>query len=332
MAKLKICFIGNNSVDWCTEVHLERSLRALGHNTTHIQEDRNTTDSALDIIRGESPDIVFYSHSHGLSILEVFDECAKMGIPTVAFHLDLFLGIPGREPTPGEGYWKIKHFFTVDKLMADYLNWHSDLPNGYFLPPGVLEEECYMGEPFPDLNHDVIFVGSKGYHPQWPTRPTTVTWLENTYGSRFARYGNDGARIPGSEWDQVRGNNLNRLLASTKIVVGDSFCPDFKYPYYHTDRLPEITGRGGFIIFPYIKGLEDEFILHGPDQELVTYEYGNYDQLKYLIDYYLENDDQREVIRKRGYIRAKTDHNYTRRMATLLRELAKREPQLVEKI
>ena len=57
----------------------------------------------------------------------------------------------------------------------------------------------------------------------------------------------------------IRGKELNDLYATAKVVVGDTLCKGFNYPYYFSDRLFETTGRGGFLIHPYIKGLEDYF-------------------------------------------------------------------------
>ena len=45
------------------------------------------------------------------------------------------------------------------------------------------------------------------------------------------------------------------------------------------------TGRGGFTIYPRIKGLENLFT----DKEIVLYEHGNLKDLEEKINYYLEH-------------------------------------------
>jgi len=66
----------------------------------------------------------------------------------------------------------------------------------------------------------------------------------------------------------VRGEALNQIYANAKIVVGDTLNLDFKYPWYSSDRLFEVTGRGGFMIYPDIEGLDTFF---ERDKEIVFY-------------------------------------------------------------
>jgi hypothetical protein len=176
------------------------------------------------------------------------------------------------------------------------------------------------------FKYDVIFVGSKSYHHEWQYRTKLINWLEDTYGEHFALFGRDGK-------GEIRGDNLNRLYCSSKIVIGDTLSKNFKYPYYFSDRVFETTGRGGVIIHPYIKGLEECFKLPILKQdgsldtskaEIITYPYGNFDYLKYLIDYYLKNEIEREEIRLRGFIRTQKDHTYTNRLRYIL-EIIKHE-------
>ena len=105
---------------------------------------------------------------------------------------------------------------------------------------------------------------------------------------------------------------------STKIVVGDTLCINFKYPDYWSDRVYETMGRGGFIIHPYVQGMEREF---EDKKHLVFYEYGNFNQLKELIDYYLEHDEEREAIRKAGHELVKSKYTYRNRWEQILKEL-----------
>jgi spore maturation protein CgeB len=69
---------------------------------------------------------------------------------------------------------------------------------------------------------------------------------------------------------------------------------------------------------PYIAGITDCF---RDREEAVFYAFGNWTQLKNLIDYYLVNDVEREDIRRAGHERTKRDHTYTRRMTEMLEVL-----------
>ena len=95
-------------------------------------------------------------------------------------------------------------------------------------------------------------------------------------------------------------------------------CPNFNYPDYWSDRVYETLGRGGFIIHPYIPGMENEFV---DKEHLVFYEYKNFAQLKSLIDYYSENDEEREKIRLAGHKLVKEKYTYKNRWEHILKEL-----------
>jgi spore maturation protein CgeB len=193
--------------------------------------------------------------------------------------------------------------------MAEWFNKKTNV-SGHYLPAGVYKQEAYY-KPSKKFEHEVIFVGSKRYHPEWKYRTQLIDWLETAYAKNFELWGRDGKGV-------VRGKNLNQLYANTKVVVGDSLCPNYNYPDYWSDRVYETLGRGGFMIHPYISGMEKEFT----DREhLVFYEYKNFKQLKELIDYYLEHDKERESIRLSGHQLVKDKYTYTNRWEHILKEL-----------
>ncbi|MGA1047807.1 MAG: glycosyltransferase, partial [Minisyncoccia bacterium] len=132
-----------------------------------------------------------------------------------------------------------------------------------------------------------------------------------TYAGRFEHYGSGG-------YKNIRGIDLNKLYWNTKIAIGDTLCIDFKYPDYWSDRVYETMGRGGFIIHPYVSGMEREF---EDKKHLVFYEYGNFEQMKQLIDYYLEHDEEREAIRIAGHELVKQKYTYKNRWEHILKEL-----------
>jgi SAM-dependent methyltransferase len=74
-------------------------------------------------------------------------------------------------------------------------------------------------------------------------------------------------------------------------------------------------GRGGFMIHPHIKGMEEEFT-HG--ENVIFYKYGDFDQLREYIDYYLEHHEEREKIRKAGHEFVKKNATYTNRLQEAL--------------
>jgi spore maturation protein CgeB len=80
----------------------------------------------------------------------------------------------------------------------------------------------------------------------------------------------------------------------------------------------ESTGRGGFTIYPRIKGLEEYF---EDSKEIIFYEHGNLDDLKQKIDHYIVGGLDREKIRLAGHQRTKREHTYVNRWSTILETL-----------
>lgn len=325
---MKIAFLGNFQVPFTSESHYAKTFEKLGHQVIRLQEPMVTTDRIYQVAMAS--DMFFWVHTHGWTLKgnrtmsEVLRKLDRHNIPTVAYHLDLYMGLRRWTEYEDHEYFKVKHFFTVDKLMADWLNEKTDTI-GHYLPAGVFQDECYIAQKDARFEYDVVFVGSKKYHPEWQYRPQLVNWLEKTYGNRFAHFGNDGKHV-------VRGDELNRVYASAKVVVGDTLCPDFTYPFYWSDRVYETTGRGGFIIHPQITGIQDQFSTYDfkvddgmfwdaepAPIELVTYKYGDMTMLKQRIDYFIKNDAEREQIRIAGHERTKRDHTYTQRLQTIIK-------------
>lgn len=309
----KIVFLGNFRVDYSSESHHAKTLESMGHTVTRMQE---TEAKSEDIYKEAlTSDLFIWIHTHGWKtpgthkMDSVLKSLNKKNIKTMTYHLDLWFGLQRQKDLHSYPVYKyIGNFFTVDSKMAEWFNENTEV-KGHYLPAGVYDQECYLNPA--RMKHDVLFVGSKKYHPEWQYRPKLIDWLGSTYGKQFEHYGNGGLK-------SIRGHDLNNLYSSSKIVVGDTLCIGFNYPDYWSDRVYETIGRGGFMIHPYIKGLEREF---EDKKHLVFYEYGNFEQLKELIDYYLEHDAEREAIRKAGHELVKQKYTYKNRWQHILKEL-----------
>lgn len=308
---MKITFLGNFGASFSSESHHKKTLENLGHEVIALQEAQVTGEQVLEV--AEASDALIWVHTHGwdtpgLRMAQVLARLKEKSIPTLTYHLDLWFGLQRQQDMQKDDYWGIQHFFTVDKQMADWFN--QDTPvQGHYMPAAVYDVECYWNSQPPQ--RDLIFVGSKGYHQEWAYRPQLINWLQNTYGDRFTHYGGDGAGV-------MRGHDLNNLYASTKVSVGDSLCINFKYEYYWSDRVYETLGRGGFIIHPYIKGMEEHF---ENKEHLVFYDFGDFEQLQREINFYLEADEERERIRKAGHEHVKKNHTYLNRWTSILETL-----------
>ena len=311
-----ITILGNFRVDFTSESHYKKTLEEMGYEVIALQEGEASAETVL--ANGIRSHCLFYVHTHGwqtpgaITLREVFEELEKLGIPTFAYHLDLWLGLDRQKDMKTDDFWRVKYFFTVDPDMADYMNQLDYMPTGIYVRPGVYGGECTK-ETQSNWVQPIAFVGAYNYHPEWPYRRELIDFLHKEYGARFRRYGAPAEDQPDAFC--LRGRELNKLYSSTKIVVGDSLCPGFKKRGYWSDRVYETTGRNGFIIHPDIAGIEEEFV---DGKELRLYKFGDFNQLKSLIDYYLEHNWEREEIRDAGFMRTKGTHTYADRMKQII--------------
>lgn len=301
---MRVTFLGNFRVSYTSETHHASSLESLGCEVVRLQE--GVAHAQVIAKQAQASDLYVWVHTHGWRtrglIGNVVDDLNRRGIPTLTYHLDLWRGLRRESDILASPYWRLKHFFTVDKLMADWLNDNSDI-NGHFLPAAVFDQDCYWtDEPSPYAN-DVIFVGARKYHPEWPWRAELIDWLHTTYGKRFTHIGQGGVK-------SLRGDDLNRVYQRSKVAVGDTLCLDYKYPFYTSDRYFEAPGRGGFQIFPNIP--ETGWL------PMPRFDYGDFQGLKTLIDRYVKDDKGREQSRNDCHELVKAHHTYRNRWETIL--------------
>ena len=314
----RISFLGNFEVPYSSENHHAASLESLGHTVIKLQERKTKARFIFD--EASQSDLFIWVHTHGwqtpgnMDMIDVLNELKRRKVITMTYHLDLWFGIEREKDLKNDSFYtNIGHFFATDKLMCDWFNQNTKV-KGHFIPAGVYDKETYIHKDYDENNfeNDIIFVGSKRYHHEHWYRPKLIDFLRETYGKRFLHVGGDG------DTGTVRGDALNRIYAKSKIAIGDSLNINFNYPYYTSDRLFESTGRGGFTIYPRIKGI-DEYFEDG--KEIIFYEHGNLDDLKQKIDYYMINEINREEIRHAGHQRTKKEHTYVHRWSTILKEL-----------
>jgi hypothetical protein len=286
----------------------------MGHEVVFLNELKTPTD---DVLRESLvSNMLVWVHSHGfenrgtITMGEVLKRLKKKGVPTVGYHLDLYMGLKRWTEYQTHDYFNVEYFFTVDKLMADWLNENTST-KGYFLEAGVFDQECVMLPP-QQVQYDIVFVGSRNYHTEWPYRPQLVDWLRENAGRRFVHVGPDGAGV-------YRGFQLNQVLSNAKITVGDTLNIGFNYPYYSSDRFFEVMGRGGFLIYPKIEGFAPEY---KDGVHLAYYKHGDLDDLRDRLEYYLRHDDEREKIRLAGFELTKNKNTYKQRWQVILDTVA----------
>ncbi len=299
--------LGNFQAPWCTECELAWTFNHLGFEVLKFQENEVRTQEIFATMSQIESALLVYIHTHGwstpgsFSVEELIQKLRDAKIKTCSFHLDRYWGLnraDGREDRVGKHpFFKTDFVFTADG--GNQEKFQARGVNHYWLPPAVVERDCYKGKFDPRFACDVAFVGQKTYHPEYPFRGELVNWLHHTYGLQFRHF---------PEGPAVRGAQLNDLYASVKVVVGDSCFAGA--PYYWSDRIFETIGRGGFIIHPRTLGLDIPF--------LPVFEPGNLADLKEKIDYWLMFEDEREEWRTIAYYDVKKNHTYTNRVRQIL--------------
>ena len=295
---MNIGFIGNFEAPHSTENDRAWAFNSLGHNVTAFQESKVTADDIIGNLTGL--DLVVYSHTHGWQIEgldRVFQSIRSRGIKIISVHLDRWAWLDRQKDVGKEATWKVDHMFMADASPEAEELYDKFKLSWSYLKPGVDERGTYMAVPDPvRYPHEIIFVGSHGYHKEYAFRPKLIDFLKKTYGDRFGHYGGDGLGT-------VRGHDLNVLYASAKIVVGDSCFGD--RPKYWSDRVTETLGRGGFLLHPKVADL--------PLNLMGNYKAGDLNDVKDKVDLWLKQDNDRKKVRLAGFNHVKKHETYTNR-------------------
>lgn len=308
MLTIGIC--GNHRVQYCTESELDWTLRQMGHKVFTFQENVVKTHLMVRACLTNNIQLFLYLHTHHwtspgtLTMDQVLSQLRQQGIKTASFHLDRFWGLnraDKREDQIGvHPFWRTDAVFTADG--GHQAEFAARGVNHHWLPPAVAARHCWRGTYRPELAQDVVFVGARRYHPEYPFRMTLIDWLTKTYGSRFRRFGGDAVG------GVVREEKLNDVYASAGVVVGDSCFAGS--PYYWSDRVPETLGRGGFLIHPQTPGLSIE--------GMVEFQPENLTELKACIDHWVTRKEERFTRTEAAMAVVRQAHTYTQRMATVL--------------
>lgn len=303
--KKRIIYCGNFRPKFSTENDFKKSFEAIGWEVTPIQEDQLTDEVVNWIIQAQDAyDFIFYTRTWCQVDKQWRKVLAAKRVPIVSAHLDLYIGLFRGEDLQNDSFFNGDYVFSADGGHQEEFKKLGI--NHYFMPPGILHDSCYLGEKDKQYEHDVVFVGAYFYHPEWKYRRMLIDWLRGTYGTRFKLYPDGGTA--------VRGDDLNRLYNTAKVIVGDSTYS----PNYWSDRIPETIGRGGFLIHPRVPELDKQF---KPYKHFIPYYHGDFKTLKQIIDYYLIHPDERDKIRLAGMEHVKKNHTYINRAKMIIKTL-----------
>ena len=310
--KLKILYVGNFSPNSVGEPEIAWALEKLGHQVDRMPETGTTVnDVKAKLLQREKYDFLLFAKFRvgtGDEVRGLFKEMRGMKIPSVCWLFDLYWGYR-REY---EIRVNMLPAFAADIVFTTdggHDNMFKKYGINHFLLRQGIDENVKMGKPIYPTKAEIGFIGSRHTWAGWPYRGQMLDFIEQAYGDRFQHFGSDG---------NLRHEDLNNLLATLKITISDSVYS----PNYWSNRIYEMIGRGGFTVQFRIEGLEKEF---EEFKHFIPYKLGNFKDLKQKIDYYLENDEDREKIRKAGFDYCHKNHTYTHRVKELLRMLEEKK-------
>lgn len=307
---MKIAQIGNFEPSHSTENELRKAALSLGHDVTPYQENRPGVFRQVEL--GDH-DLVLWTRTGWnppppeTDQLRMLLAARAARVPTVGFHLDRWFGLHREHQVDTEPFFRCEVVFTADGGHQD--DFTAAGVSHHWLPPAISEFECGGGSVRPEFMSDVAFVGSwqPGYHAEWTHRPDLVAHLRDWYGPRVKFW-------PSAGQPAVREQALRDLYASTLVNVGDSCLVNAPNRYW-SDRIPETLGRGGFLLHPYVEGIEDHFT---DGEHLRLWQVGDWAELHGLIDHYLAHPDERARIAAAGRAHVLQHHTYTRRIEQVL--------------
>lgn len=167
----------------------------------------------------------------------------------------------------------------------------------------------------PQRDHNAVFVGSVS-----PSHQERMRWLEALAETKQVSFwvsldNIDPAAIPPAihqaSHRPVYGLAMYDLLRRAKIALNAH--PEISGPYAAVFRIFEITGAGALLM---TDARRNQPPLFEPDQEIVTYSNANECVEKLL--YYLEHEQERAAIARRGQERTYNEHLFLHRSAYMI--------------
>lgn len=314
---MRIAYLGNFGPTYSTENIVARALEANGHSVDRIQEGDTRALDVRDRIAEQMAELFLWTQTYGLAEtggtnderLYMVQRIRDLGVPSVGYHLDKWWGVTG-DGRMDRLAWDA--FFRLDRVVTADGGPHPWADHGIehrWFPPGVDETECVPGEVRSEIECGVTFVGgwTRAYHRESRHRHELIAHLQRRWRRELRLVPRDGRT-------RVNGQALRDVYASAKVVVGDS-CLVPNAPRYWSDRIPETIGRGGFLIHPYVEGIEDHFT---DGKHLRLWQAGDWAELDRLISYYIAHDDERRAIAEEGRRHVLEHHTYTVRMRQLV--------------
>src|SRR2546425_7316625 len=133
---MRISYIGNFSQSHCTESHISATAEDMGHEVLRLQENEQTPGQLASKVKG--CDLVLWTRTWKDFVShQDLKDVEALGIPTVSWHLDLYIGLQRQSGLDDDPFWKTKFVLTPDGDPHSAEIFKSKGINHYYLRPGV---------------------------------------------------------------------------------------------------------------------------------------------------------------------------------------------------
>ena len=154
--------------------------------------------------------------------------------------------------------------------------------------PQYTNPQKFYPNPKEKFAHDILFVGSN-----WHDRTSLRYAIEEGFNVAVYGYNWNGV-VPDEMYKApyIQNTELNQYYSSAKIVLNDHR-PDMKEKGFINNRIYDVTATGTMVISDYMPEIEEAYGNTIPM-------YKSKEELKTLLNYYLNNENEREALAKQA--------------------------------
>lgn len=295
-----------------TESQIAATLRGMGCRVVEVQEEAPggsgfTWEQTVAACKANEADLFLWTTTWNVDPDGGHRALEKMragGLPSASYHLDLFWELARQQQLLTHPFFRADHVWTADGGHPEQFA-RAGI-NHHWAEPAVFRAHATPGRRREEYDRwPVIFVGSYPYpHPEHTeARRQIIMWLQQRYHGRFRLYRGG-----------IRNQALSDLYASATVIVGDS-CLAGRIPRYWSERVPETLSRAGFLVHPYVPGIEDSYT---DGEHLRVFEAGDLGQLAGIVDHYLDKPVEAAAIGLAGQQRVLERHTFEHRLTEVL--------------
>ena len=290
---MKCLVVGNFGHGWegsiCDERNISNALRDLGWEVKEVQREN------LAIASGEYDfALIAQWGNYPSDIISLLKKYAK----TVIYWAFDYHHLTKHD-------WHYRMASEADIFISKEIAHRNDYgDNFHWLPQDFAPYFLDKTETVKDI--DVLFTGS--YLPHAKERIDSVLSVDNIVvhsvtADAWKNAGVKDSRGPKMDYELPILYARSKIVLSVDHVISEG---------YWSDRNAQIMVCGGFPLFWYVPQSE---VVFGDN---IGYFY-NLEELPEKIDYWLNHDEEREEVAKRGYIHAKNNLTVTKRVKDMLR-------------